>query len=99
MNRDYYTVHEMTEWGPDEYSYLHFSETFQCYSITCVQIGGRNWVEGGWPIPSLEQAHERIKKWREGREFRNIPIAILHHVSTCEIIEEIPATGKRSCPR
>ncbi len=61
--------------------------------------GSRNWVEGGWPIPSLEQVYERIMKWRVGREFRNVPIVILHHVEVCEIIEEIPATGKRSCPR
>ena len=92
-DRDYYTVHEMTPFGPDETSYLHYSPTFDCWAIHGCAPGARTYVEGGFPFRTYEDAQDRIKKWREGREHRNIDIAIVHHVEKSEIVEEIPAIG------
>ena len=93
MNRDYYTVHEMTEMGPDETSYLHYSATFNCWVICGVGPTSREYVEGGYPFRTFGIVQDRINRWRNGREYRDIPIAIVHHVETSEIVEEIPATG------
>ena len=91
MSREYYTVHEMTEFGPSPDSWLHYSATFGCWRVDCVSMGGRNWVEGGMPFSSLEVVYRHIEEWRNGREYRPVPIAIVHHVTRSEIIEEIPA--------
>ena len=82
---DYFSVHKMTDLGPDPAGF-YWSSLFSSFVLSKVPIGADNSLH---EFGSLDEAHAAIKAFRTGPSATNDRLAIVHTVVVKEIIEEL----------